>query len=220
MVGKRTPLDLGEITKDISIPDFEGVRFDLSQDALNRKDGLQKDIFAIEERKGWDKSIEARCDFTRRVRMTRRSSLFFISIWQKSIMGRTLSEIKGDDAMVGFFANEMAALIKDIIGEELHKADWCIITTPKRRHLQKNFATRISESMAPVLGIPFYEDVCSCHTRQRVNAVFTVNLVPRENNIICFDDFVTTGQTLAAMKEALKPYRKNIMFFAGINNKL
>ena len=220
MVGKRTPLDLGEITKDISIPDFEGVRFDLSQTAINGGDGLHKDIFAIEDRKGWDKSIEARCDFTRRVRLTRRSSLFFISIWQKSIMGRTLSEIKGDDAMVGFFASEMAELIRDIIGEELHRADWCVITTPKRRHLQKNFATRISERLAHILGIHFYEDVCSCHTRQRVNAVFTVNLVPRENNIICFDDFVTTGQTLAAMKEALKPYRKNIMFFAGINNKL
>lgn len=220
MVGKRTPLDLGEITKDIFIPDFKGVRFDLSQTAINSEDGLHKDIFAIEERKGWDKSIEARCDFTRRIRLTRRASVFFFSIWQKSIMGRTLTEIKADDDMVPFFAEESAALIQEVIGCHLDKNEWCVISTPKRRHLVKNFASRISSQIADILNINFYDDVCSCRTRQRVNAVFDVNIVPSQNNIICFDDFVTTGSTLQAMKEALIHKGKNIIFFAGINNKL
>ena len=74
--------------------------------------------------------------------------------------------------------------------------------------------------LAEQLHIPFYEDVCSCHTKQRMNAVFSVNVVPKEQNIICFDDFVTTGQTLHSMKVALVPYNKNLIFFAGINNKL
>ena len=97
---------------------------------------------------------------------------------------------------------------------------WCIITTPKRRHLVKNFATRISEKIATHLNIPFYEDVCSCRTKQRVNAIFDVNIVPDEQNIICFDDFVTTGQTLQAMARALEPFKKNLLFLCGINNKL
>lgn len=53
-----------------------------------------------------------------------------------------------------------------------------------------------------------------------MNAVFTVNVVPNEQNIICFDDFVTTGQTLHSMKVALEPHHKNILFLAEINNKL
>jgi adenine/guanine phosphoribosyltransferase-like PRPP-binding protein len=74
--------------------------------------------------------------------------------------------------------------------------------------------------MASRLSIPFYEDVCNCRTRQRVNAIFDVNLVPEEQNIICFDDFVTTGQTLQAMERALEPYNKNLLFLSGIDNKL
>ena len=53
-----------------------------------------------------------------------------------------------------------------------------------------------------------------------MNAVFTVNVVPKEKNVICFDDFVTTGNTLRSMKVALEKYNKNMLFFSGINNKL
>ena len=53
-----------------------------------------------------------------------------------------------------------------------------------------------------------------------MNAVFTLNILPKEQNIICFDDFVTTGQTLLSMKNALAEYRKNLVFYTGINNKL
>ena len=122
--------------------------------------------------------------------------------------------------MVLFFAGTMVSFIKEIIGPDLSKGDWCIITTPKRRHLVKNFATRISEEIAAHLNIPFYEDVCSCRTKQRVDAIFDVNVVPKEQNVICFDDFVTTGQTLQAMQRALEPFSKNLLFFSGINNKL
>ena len=59
-----------------------------------------------------------------------------------------------------------------------------------------------------------------CHSRQRINAVFTLNLLPEEPNVIVFDDFVTTGSTLKAMKELLLPLGKNLLFVSGINNKL
>lgn len=213
----RTPLDLDDILSEIKVPDMGCALADL-RGARKKKE--KEDLFAEHKRKGWDKSVEARCDFTRKIRITRRSSIFFISLWQKSLYGRTLTDIKSDDSMVEFFAEQLAPLIKDILGDCLNKGDWCIITTPKRRHLTKNFATRISERLAEMLALPFYEDVCSCHTKQRMNAVFTVNIVPKEQNIICFDDFVTTGQTLAAMKRALEPYHKNMLFFTGVNNKL
>ena len=214
---ERHALDLSEILQDITPPDLSFAMDSLSAVRCREEKG---DIFAETKRKGWDKSVEARCDFTPRPRLTRRSGLFFLSYWQKSIYGRTLTEIKGDDNMVPFFAETMVNYISEVIGPQLSKGDWCIITTPKRRHLTKNFATRISEDIAARLSIPFYEDVCSCRTKQRVDAIFDVNLVPKEQNIICFDDFVTTGQTLQAMKRALEPYNKNLLFFTGINNKL
>ena len=208
---------MGSLLSEIEVPDIGSAQLAL-QDIQEKSRDV--DLFAEQKRKGWDKSVEARCDFTPRPRLTRRSGLFFLSYWQKSVYGRTLTEIKADDSMVPFFASTMKSFISEVIGPDLSKGSWCIITTPKRRHLVKNFATRISEQIAALLGIPFYEDVCSCRTKQRVGAIFDVNIVPKEQNIICFDDFVTTGQTLQAMKRALEPFNKNLLFFSGINNKL
>ena len=213
----RTPIDMGDLLSEIEVPDIESAQLALKD--IQKKNETQ-DLFAEQKRKGWDKTVEARCDFTPRPRLTRRSGLFFLSYWQKSVYGRTLTEIKGDDAMVTFFALTMVSYVSELIGPALSKGNWCIITTPKRRHLVKNFATRISEKIADHLHIPFYEDVCSCRSKQRVNAIFDVNIVPKEQNVICFDDFVTTGQTLQAMKRALEPYNKNLLFLCGINNKL
>lgn len=207
---------MSDLLSEIEVPDIGSAQLALQDIQAKR----EQDIFAEEKRKGWDKTVEARCDFTPRPRLTRRSGLFFLSYWQKSVYGRTLTDIKSDDSMVLFFAEAMVSLIHDIIGPDLSQGCWCIITTPKRRHLVKNFATRISEQIAASLSIPFYEDVCTCRNRQRVNAIFDVNIVPKEQNIICFDDFVTTGQTLQAMKRALEPFNKNILFISGINNKL
>lgn len=179
-----------------------------------------RDVFATDTRKAWDKSQEARCDFTYRLRLTRRSNVNFISIWQKTLYGRTLTDIKSDVTMVTYFATAIAPVIRDTIGCHLSQGDWALVTTPKRRHLTRNFATLISVELADLLGIPFYEDVAFCRSKERVNAVFTLGTLPMERNIIVFDDFVTTGQTLKAMYELLNPLGKNLIFFAGINNKL
>ena len=81
---KRTPIDMQEFLNDISVPDLSGPLDLFSKDATHE----QKDIFAIEKRKAWDKSVEARCDFTRRVRLTRRAVLHLfmaeVSLWQNA----------------------------------------------------------------------------------------------------------------------------------------
>jgi hypothetical protein len=179
-----------------------------------------KDLFAVQQRKSWDKSQEARCDFNYKLRLTRRSNVNFISIWQKSILGRTLTDIKSDPDMVAYFADSICPVIKEMVGYNLSLGQWCVVTSPKRRHKEKNFASLISERLGQMLEIPFYEDVAFCHTKQRVNAVFELNVLPVEPNIIVFDDFVTTGQTLAGMKHLLQPLGKNLVFFTGVNNKL
>lgn len=179
-----------------------------------------RDIFAVHERKGWDKSTEARCNFDYRPRLTRRAGVWFLSLWQKSLMGRTLTEIKSDPAEIPHFADAVSGFILEFIGSSMVAGHWCICTTPKRRHKERNFATLVSMEIANRLNIPFYEDVAFCRNRLRVNAVFDLNILPAEPNIIVFDDFVTTGSTLGAMHRLLSPLGKNLLFVTGINNKL
>lgn len=210
--------DFGDILKDITVPDISSTLRDFI--TVREKSSERGDLFEEQRRKAWDKSVEARCDFQRKIRITRRSGIFFITLWQKSVVGRTLKEIKADDSMVDVFADSLAPLIEDIVGTHLDSGQWCVITTPPRRHTERNFATRTAIRLAGLLTIPFYEGVCSCRTKQRMDAVFDVHVVPKEPNVICFDDIVTTGQTLLAMKRAFAPYNKNMLFFAGINNKL
>lgn len=123
--------------------------------------------------------------------------------------------------MVEFFASNVAKLVCQILGSSLGYGDWAIVTSPKRRHKEHNFASLISARLGSLLGIPFYEDVAECHSKHRVGAVFTFGTEPpKERNIIVFDDFVTTGATMISMRELLLPLGKNLMFFTGINNKL
>ncbi len=219
MTDERTSIDMRGTLSELTFPEVgEG---SLVVDVTTKQNkALQKDLFAVNKRKSWDKTVEARCDFTYKLSLTRRSDVDFISIWKKSVYGRTLTDIKGDPDMVTFFAENITPVISETLGYHLSDGSWAICTSPKRRHKEKNFATLISERIAASLGIPFYEDVALCHSKQRVNAVFDLNNLPQESNIIVFDDFVTTGMTLAGMKKLLTKFKKNVVFYTCINNKL
>ena len=123
--------------------------------------------------------------------------------------------------MVEKFAEGMNTLIRQILGNSLGDGDWAIVTSPKRRHKERNFASLISARLGSLLGIPFYEDVAECHSKHRVGAVFTFGAEPpKESNIIVFDDFVTTGATMISMRNLLMPLQKNLVFFTAISNKI
>ena len=123
--------------------------------------------------------------------------------------------------MVKFFATIVATLVGQILGNTLADDDWIIVTSPKRRHKERNFASLISARLAELLGIPFYEDVAECHSKHRIGAVFTFGKQPPfERNIIVFDDFVTTDVTMISMRNLLMPLQKNLVFFTAISNKL
>lgn len=178
-------------------------------------------IFEEKKHQHWkEKTDLARCDFKHIWRITPRGGVLFISIWQKSIMGKLLTEIKEDDNMIPRFANEVSDAVIKVIGSNLHNGDWALITAPRRRHIERNFATLVCLRMADILNIPFYEDILHCKSKHRVGAVFTLSEIPKECNIVVFDDIVTTGSTLGSIKEAFKDLGKNLVFFAGINNKL
>ena len=185
----------------------------------------EKDIFAEKQRVGWhkpdDKALEARCDLSvERLTMSPHASIPVLSIWKKSVKGRTLKDIKADDTMVTFFADHLTPVICKVLGNYLSQGHWAIVPSPKRRHLTQNFACRIAAEIASRLGIPYHEDVALAHSRQRVAVDFDLGYLPEEPNLIIFDDFVTTGSTLNAMHRLLEPLGKNLFFVVGINNNL
>ena len=213
-------IELAEMLQDIEVPSL--VAPDLGGFSVSDK---SKDLFAEKSRAAWkEKQVdEARCDFApNKVRISYRNPEFgIISLWKKSLYGRTLTDIKSDESMVEFFATNVAKLIKQILGHSLSYGGWCIVTSPKRRHKTKNFATEISNKLSELLKIPFYEDVAECHSKHRVGAVFTFgSQPPKESNIIVFDDFVTSGATMISMRNLLMPLGKNLVFFTAINNKI
>lgn len=213
-------IDLDEVLNDIEVPSLDVPDLDASF-ATDKS----KDLFADKKRAAWKEcqTAEARCDFApNKVRISYRNPQFgIISLWKKSVYGRTLTDIKADPDMVEKFAEGMNTLIRQILGNSLSGGDWCIVTSPKRRHKVRNFASLISARLATLLGVNFYEDLAECHSKHRVGAVFSLGKEPpREKNIIVFDDFVTTGATMISMRELLQPLGYNLVFFTGINNKL
>lgn len=218
---KPGAIDLTGMLNDIEVPSLEVPDLDASFVS----DSPAKDLFAEKKRAVWKyvQQAEARCDFApNKVRISYRNPQFgIISLWKKSVYGRTLTDIKADPEMVDKFAVGMNTLIRQILGNSLSSGDWCIVTSPKRRHKTRNFASLISARLADLLGIRFYEGLAECHSKHRVGAVFTFGKQPpAEANIIVFDDFVTTGATMISMRELLMPLGKNLVFFTGINNKL
>ena len=211
---------LDKVLQDICVPSLDVPDLDASFTPSRTKD-----LFAEKSRAAWKdvQQAEARCDFApNKVRISYRNPAFgIISLWKKSLYGRTLTDIKSDPDMVGKFAMGMNTLIRQILGNSLATGDWCIVTSPKRRHKERNFASLISARLATLLGVNFYEDLAECHSKHRVGAVFTlVKAPPTERNIIVFDDFVTTGATMLSMRDLLQPLGYNLVFFTGINNKL
>lgn len=228
---RKGAISLDEMLNDIEVPSLDVP--DLDGSFVSSED--EKDLFSPKKRAAWKdvQQAEARCDFApNKVRISYRNPAFgIISLWKKSVYGRTLTDIKADQDMVEKFAVGMNTLIRQILGDSLASGDWCIVTSPSstkslcsaknRRHKVRNFASLISARLADLLGIRFYEDLAECHSKHRVGAVFTFGAEPpKENNIIVFDDFVTTGATMISMRELLRPLGKNLVFFTGINNKL
>ena len=207
---------------DIEVPSLEVPDLDTLALPSGRE---QSDLFAEKKHAAWKdvQQAEARCDFApNKVRISFRNPQFgIISLWKKSLYGRTLTDIKADPEMVEKFAVGMDALIRQMLGHSLANGGWAIVTSPKRRHKERNFASLISARLAQLLGIPFYEDLAECHSKHRVGAVFTLGKEPpAEPNLIVFDDFVTTGATMVSMRELFLPLGYNLVFFTGISNKL
>lgn len=173
-------------------------------------------------RKAWhaDNMELARCDLSEEhIHLFPKVGLRVIAVWKRSVKGPTLAEIKEDDAMVPIFANRIAHTIREVMGTWLRDGGFAVVTTPRRRHKERNFACLVAQAIAQRLGIPYHPDVAVARTKQRIGVDFEPGNIPPETNLIVFDDFVTTGSTLGAMNRLLAPMGKNLIYFTGVDNQ-
>lgn len=171
----------------------------------------------------WDKPISSRawsrhervCDMREKIALHRKGDMYYISLYKQSKNGISLNEIKKEEH-VSTFVLSASTFLKQFIG---NINDWCIITTPRRRHHDGyHFATAICQEIADKEKITFYENAFHCISKDRVNPEFFLLRKINENRVILFDDIITTGKTLTTCYNILKKENKQILAIVGINN--
>lgn len=165
--------------------------------------------------KAWEKN-QNKFILEQKIKVLAKDDFLFISLYEKTESGQTLEEIKADFSNAEPIADASIKTIRQMIGDNLVNGDWCILTTPKRRHKTHNFASEICERIAKAFRIKFYEDALIAKNKQRIGAEFELTKNIREANVILFDDIITTGSTLIASKKCLTG--KNVFIIAAINN--
>lgn len=119
------------------------------------------------KRKGWHDSPNASdplCDLSECFTWHPKQSFAYISCFRRTDQGYPLTAIKEDPANIPLFANTAADAIRRIIGMRF-AGDWCIVTTPKRRHKTNNFSENVCMALAKELNIPFHPDVAAAKSR-------------------------------------------------------
>jgi phosphoribosylpyrophosphate synthetase len=170
------------------------------------------------KRNAWNKN-QSFCDMTEKLKIHKKGAFYYLSFWESSEEGKDLTEIKSDNTMIDFFAAKFIEIIPAIYGKNLKSGGFCIITSPKRRHKEHNFASEICKTVSKKLDIKFYEDLIECKNKARINPDFSLKYKFPEKNVLVLDDIITTGSTLTAIFLLLKD-DKNLHFIAGINNNV
>lgn len=156
------------------------------------------------------------CDLTPRTVVHQLGSLVYFSQFKRTKHGTPFSEIKQSADIAALFAEIAGSFIQSLIN---NMDDWCIITTPRRRHADGfHFATAVCELLSERVGIPFYADAVQCISRNRLAPDFHLLRPIAERRIIVYDDIITTGSTLRATSELLAD-RDFVLNLIGINNR-
>lgn len=142
--------------------------------------------------------LTKKCNLKKQIRITDHGDYVYTSFYGLSKDGMTLEEIKADRSNVELFCDNLVDYVNKAIG--YLGESWCLITTPRRRNKEFHFATEICKLAADELGIPFYDDAIVAENRRRVEPDFWKNAAPAEDNIILYDDIITTGKTIEAAR--------------------
>lgn len=178
---------------DMLAEEIAGITFDLDFDFDFGDD--------IKKRGKWEKQ-KVRCDLKDKLGLKRCNDAIYHSLFRTGKNGIPLEDIKVEEN-VQMFAQTAAEFILSVLGPNLR--DWCILTTPRRRHKEGfHFATEVSRWISSELSIPFYEEAFESENRERLSPIFNMLKEPKEHNVIIYDDVLTTGYTLQEVERILR----------------
>ena len=171
----------------------------------------------IRKRKSWKSERQAGesvSDLKAQPQMYQRHGRFFVASFRKTEKGLPISQCKQAD-MVPYFAENAVKLLQGVM--QLGETEgWALVTTPRRRHKQWNFADEVCKQIQERTGLRYIANMAEAKNRHRINPELKLIKQVDEKNIIIYDDILTTGSTVQAMRELLKG--KNIIVIIGINN--
>lgn len=176
-----------------------------------------KDTDARRKRSQWKSARQAGesvCDLKPQPQMYTRQGRFFIASFRKTDEGLPVSKCKQAD-MVPLFAESALEAIRGAIGLGSTEG-WALVTTPRRRHRDWNFADEVCKQISKATDLEYYPDVAEAKNRHRIDPELRLVYDIKERNVILYDDILTTGSTVKAMRELLEG--KNVLVIIGINN--
>ena len=196
--------------KDLLSEELEGLGFDDLDFGFDFSGDLKK-VKRWEDRKRM-------CDLKDKILIRKLGGGYCQSIFKAGPNGKPLKDLKTEE-YVKFFAETMLEFIREFLGGNLSEGNWCVITTPRRRHAEGfHFATAVSQYIADDLRIPFYPDAITCKNRCRVEPHFDMETWPKEKNVLLYDDIITTGCTIGAARELLLAAGYTVVAVVSINN--
>lgn len=172
--------------------------------------------------KSWAKT-EKLCDLKKQIKCHSSGDMILTSFYQVGKKGIPIAQIKKQPTNAKLFADNLCDYLICSTGggyNNLPKGDWCIVTTPRRRHKDGfHFATEICRQAAQNLGLPFYTDAFIAENRCRIEPDFQLVTNPEQTNVILYDDIITTGVTLKTCRQLLLDAGHVVLLCVGIRNQ-
>ncbi len=169
-------------------------------------------------RKSWA-HLTKRCGLKRKIKQHFSGDINITTFYAVGKNGKTFNEIKEDENNVPLFADNLCDYLDRTLGLNISKGNWCILTTPRRRHKTGfHFATEICRMASEKLNLPFYEAAFEADNRNRINPSFRLIKKPSEYNVIIYDDIFTTGQTVRTCRSMLIDEGFTTLIIVGIMN--
>ena len=178
------------------------------------------DISEVGRRQASWARTEKYCDLKKRIKSYSNGAVIGTTLYEVGNRGIPINEIKENPDNIPLFADNLVDYLIHALGDNLSKGDWCIVTTPRRRHKTGfHFSTEICKSAAQYLRLPFYEDAFSAKNRDRINPEFFMEKNPAESNVIVYDDIVSTGETIRTVRQLLIDAGHVAFIVVGIKNR-
>lgn len=147
----------------------------------------------------------------------RRGCRGFFTLYKavKSKASKTSLKSIKEKGNVALFRDTTVSFIRELIGMGNAKG-WALVCAPKRRTTENNFAELTCIEISNELGLHFYKDAIISHGKDRIHPYFTLESEIEEENIILYDDIVTTCCTIGAMWNLFE--KKNTLTIVGVHN--